>query len=724
MKKVVLKITGMKDLNDSLKVEKTLSKNKSIKSALADHKEKSLTIKYKDNINIKEIEEIVEQLGYKSLGVKILEKEKKFSIIPLIVIGIIITIILYYLLAYTFPLPKKIFFSKSTENIILLTITIILILYNLKDLWDGFKKLIIGKCNINSLVLITTILTLLYALDTIYLNNMTTYLEALIVILYFQKIAQYIEYRRVLKMNSEIKQIATTNIQRVKRIVNGSHEEIKLEDLEVNDNIICLPGDKVFVDGILKEGTTHFDESPITGSSIPIEKNKNSHIISGSVNCENEISYIVEKKVKDSYISILKEQLVEDLKKKQKGSKRIDRFCNFFVPFVIIGVIILFALVWLQTDELHIAFTKSITTLLLFTSIGYLYITPLSFSKISKEASKKGLIMKSVNVLEKIRKIDTIVLDKTGTLTNGYLSVSRINNHSEETDKKLLEILGSIEKHSNHPLAKGIIKYLRSEKIKANIDFITEDLIGYGVKAQEGNTVYYACSGELLEKLDVINSYKEEERKMKVEGNYVIYLVKNKKVIATFGLKDIPRKESKKVLNLLKERKYNIVLLSGDNEIVTSKIAKDLGITNVVAGLNSEGKKDYINQLKKEGKKVMVVGDGLNDSLAFANASMGVALMNTNELALLSSDVVLTTNNLFKILDILILSKNTLKQIKQNIWISVLTSIFFFIISIGFISTIKPTPLWIIFSMVMNLLLITVNSKKSIIKEVVISHKK
>ena len=219
-------------------------------------------------------------------------------------------------------------------------------------MWDGFKKLIIGKCNTNSLVLITTVLTLIYAIETIYLNNMTTYLEALIIILYFQKIAQYIEYRRVIKMNSEIKQIATTNIQRVKRIVNGSHEEIKLEDLEVNDNIICLPGDKVFVDGILKEGTTHFDESPITGSSIPIEKNKNSRIISGSVNCENEISYIVEKKVKDSYISILKEQLVEDLKKKQKGSKRIDRFCNFFVPFVIIGVIILFALVLLQTDEI------------------------------------------------------------------------------------------------------------------------------------------------------------------------------------------------------------------------------------------------------------------------------------------------------------------------------------------------------------------------------------
>lgn len=724
MKKVVLKIAGIKDLNDSLKIEKKLSNNNSIKSALADHKEKSLTIKYKDNITVKEIESIIEQLGYKSLGIKILEKEEKFSIIPLIVIGIIIAIILYYLLAYTFPLPKIILFAKSTERLILLAITIFLILYNFNNLWDGLKKIIIGKCNNNSLVLITTILTLIYALETIYLNNMTTYLEALIIILYIQKIAQYIEFRRVLKMNAEIKQIATTNIQRVKRIVNGSHEEIRLEDLEENDNIICLPGDKVFVDGILKEGTTHFDESPITGSSIPIEKNKNSRIISGSINCENEISYIVEKKVKDSYISIIKEELVEDLKKKQKGSKRIDRFCNFFVPFVIIGVIILFAIVWLQTNEMHIAFTKAVTTLLIFTSVGYLYITPLSFSKISKEASKKGLVMKSVNVLEKIRNIDTIVLDKTGTLTNGYLSVSRINNHSEETDKRLLEILGSIEKHSNHPLAKGILKYIKSERIKANIDLITEDLIGYGIKAQEGNTVYYACNGELLEKLDVINSYKEEERKMKLEGNYVIYLVKNKKVIATFGLKDIPRKETKKVLNLLRERNFNIILLSGDNEIITTKIAKELDIANVVAGLNAEGKRDYIKNLKKEGKKVMVVGDGVNDALAFANASMGVALMNTNELSLLSSDVVLTTNNLFKILDIFILSKNTLKQIKQNIWISVLTSIFFFIISIGLIPSLKPTPLWIIFGMGMNLLLIIVNSKKSIIKEVVISHKK
>ncbi len=724
MKKVILKLTGMNDLSDSLRLEKALSKNKSIKSVLADHKDNSVAIQYKDSITIKNIEDMIEQLGYKSLGVKIIEKEKNFSMIPLILIGIIIIVILYYLLAYTFPIPKILVFKKSTENIILLSITIVLIIYNFSNLWDGLKKLMIGKCNTNSLVVLTTVFTLIYAIETIYLNNITTYLEALIVILYFQKIAQYIEYQRLKKINAEIKQIATTNIQRVKRVNNDIDEEIKLEDLEINDKIICLPGDRVSVDGVLAEGITHFDESPITGSSIPIEKNKNSHITSGSINCENEITYIVEKKVKDSYLSIIKEELVEDLKKKQKGSKRIDRFCNFFVPLVIIGTIILFALVWLQTNEMHTAFTKAITSLLLFTSIGYLYITPLSFYKISKEASKKGLVMKTVNVLENIRKIDTIVLDKTGTLTNGFLSISRINNHSEETDKRLLEILGSIEKHSNHPLAKGIIKYLRNEKIKPNIDFITEDLIGYGVKAQESNNVYYACNGELLEKLDVINSYKEEERKMKLEGNYVVYLVKNKKVIATFGLKDTPRKEAKKVISLLKERKFNIVLLSGDNEIVTSKIAKELNIETVVAGLNSEGKRDYIKNLKKEGKNVMVVGDGVNDALAFANAKMGVALKNSNEISLLSSDVVLTTNNLFKILDIFILSKNTLKQIKQNICISLVTSFIFFILSIGIIPTIKATPLWILFGMVMNLLLITVNSKKSIIKEVVIAHKK
>ena len=723
MKKVVLRITGIDDLDSALKLEKTLSKNKNIKSALADYKDKSITIKYK-NISIKEIEESIEQMGYKSLGVKILEKEKKMSLVPLIIIGIIIGIIIYNLIANTFLLPKTNFLSKSSENILLLVITIMLIVYNINNLWDGFKKIMLGRCNINSLVLITTIITIIYGIETIYLNNITTYLEALIVILYFQKIGEYIEQKRKIQTNAEIKQIATTNVRKVNKIVDDYHIEIELEDVEINDKIIVLPGDRISIDGIMSEGTSHFDEAPITGSSVPIEKRKNSHITSGSINCENEITYIVEKTVKDSFINRLKETLVEDLKKKQKGSKRIERFCNCFVPILFIGVMVIFILTWLQTNDMHIAFTKIVTTMLIFTSIGYVYITPLGFSKISKEASKKGLLMKSVTTLEKIRKIDTIVFDKTGTLTNGYLSISRINNHCDESDKRLLEILGSIEKHSNHPLAKGIIKYLRNEKIKPNIDFMTEDLIGYGVKAQEGNNVYYACNAELLEKLDVINSYKEEERKMKQEGNYVIYLVKNKKVIATFGLKDTIRKESKKVINLLKEKGFNIYLFSGDNEITTSKISKELEINNVISGLNCEEKKAFINSLNKEGKKVMVVGDGTNDALAFANASIGVALKSPNELALLSADVVLTTNNLFKVLDIILLSKNTLKQIKQNICISLLSSIFFFSMSFGLIANIKPTPLWMIFGMMMNLLLILVNSKKAIIKEVVIPKRK
>ena len=152
MKKVVLRITGIDDLDSALKLEKTLSKNKNIKSALADYKDKSITIKYK-NISIKEIEESIEQMGYKSLGVKILEKEKKMSLVPLIIIGIIIGIIIYNLTANTFLLPKTNFLSKSSENILLLVITIMLIVYNINNLWDGFKKIMLGRCNINSLVL-------------------------------------------------------------------------------------------------------------------------------------------------------------------------------------------------------------------------------------------------------------------------------------------------------------------------------------------------------------------------------------------------------------------------------------------------------------------------------------------------------------------------------------------------------------------------------------------
>ena len=191
----------------------------------------------------------------------------------------------------------------------------------------------------------------------------------------------------------------------------------------------------------------------------------------------------------------------------------------------------------------------------------------------------KGILIKNSEVLEVATQIDTVVFDKTGTLTYGLPTVSKIIIHVEKEEKEILELLASIEKYSNHPLAKGINNYAKKNKIKVNDNLITEDLVGYGVKAKDEDNVYYACNKKLLKKLDISNSYEDEELLLSQEGNTVIYLVRNKKIIALIGLKDTIRKESKRLIENLKERNINVLLLSGDNEVTTMKIANDLNLS-------------------------------------------------------------------------------------------------------------------------------------------------
>ena len=323
---------------------------------------------------------------------------------------------------------------------------------------------------------------------------------------------------------------------------------------------------------------------------------------------------------------------------------------------------------------------------------------------------KKGFLIKQSEILEYFRRIDTVILDKTGTITNGYLSISRINNHSEMSDRELLELLGSIEKHSTHALARGITKYLRNEKIKTSEDFITEDLSGYGVKAKDEGNIYYACNSELLKKLDIINSYSEEERKMKMEGNSVIYLTKNNKVIATFGLKDILRRESKKFIHSLKEKNLLVYLVTGDNEITTNTIAKDLEFDKVIAGVDSKQKSEIVKQLQKEGKRVMYIGDGLNDAPALATANIGVALKNTLDVPPSAANVVLMGNNLTKVLEIFQLSKRISHTLRRNILSSMIISGILIVICLGIIPKLTLHSYMVIIGMIVNFGVIILNT--------------
>ena len=716
MKKVIFKIEKIKDREKQEQIEDTLEKNSNIKDATIE--ENTIEITYKD-LTINKIEELIEKEGCTSYGVELVKNVKKKSKVLLSILGAILTIILYFSFAIKFKLPLYDIFDTKTMAIILSVITLFFIIYGMNILVDGIKSIINGRAKLNGLLALTIIITFIYGIVNLIFvlgrnNNYDdfVYFEIIIFLIYFKKLGNYLVNSNEERITNEIKQISNTSIKKANVKVNGKVKEVNIESIKVNEQIICYPGDKVLLDGTVTKGYSHTAEALINGRSLPIEKEENTIVLSGSMNCESELEYTVDRIHKDSYVANIKKLIAEEKNNKKIKYKKVDRACSYILPICIIVSIIAGILYYIITKNINDSFNKFITTLIIFSPFGLAIASPLSFRKIVKTTPQKGLLIKNTESLEDIKNIDTIVLDKTGTLTRGYLSISRINNHSEMTDKELLELLGSVEKHSTHALARGINKYLREEKIKASYDLITEDLIGYGVKGKDNDNLYYACNSELLKKLDIINSYKEEERKMRLDGNDVIYLTKNNKIIATFGLKDTLKKETIKVINSLKEKKYNIIMLSGDDAKISEKVGKELGISKVVAELNPMEKCDYVKKLMKKGHKVLVVGDGLNDALMIATADVGVAIKNSLDVPTAASDIIITNNNLFKILDLMNLSKHTTRLVSQNIRLSLLFTFILLVINTGIIPKIKISSLIIIVGFLLSFIVVLLNTRR------------
>ena len=712
MKRVVFKIGKIKDIDSIYKIEKNLEKDKCINSAIINQKDDTIEINYKD-LTIYQLEEKLIKIGLVSLGVELTNYKKKRSKLVLILLGVFVSIILVISILSFFKIN---FLNIKTKSIVLYIITNLFLIYGISIPIDGIKCNLKGRSNLNSLLTIGITLCFLYSsynLVMCLINKATcnnySYLEIIIFLIYFKKLGDYLEDSNREKIEKEIVGLERTNIKKVNIIENDKRREVAFENVKEGDIISCLPGDKISFDGTIIKGNSHIAEALINGRSLPTEKSNNDMILSGGMNCEDELNYRVDRIYKDTVVSDIKKRVFEEKSNKIKHFTKVDRFCSYIVPISIIIALVVGILNYFITKDIKSSIMKFTTIMLISSPFGLALSSPLSFRRIIR-LSKKGLLIKKIESLEGLNKIDTIVFDKTGTITNGYLSISRINNHSEMTDKELLSVLGSVEKHSTHALARGISKYLREEKITAGFDFITEELIGYGVKAKDDNDLYYACNKELLEKLDIINSYKEEERKMRLDGNDVIYLVKNNKVIATFGLKDTVKKDAAKVINSLKEKGYNVIMLTGDTKEISERIAKDVGIENIIYNQTPNEKNEYIKKLLKEKKKVIMVGDGINDAIAIATSTIGISLKTSTEISIAASDIIITNGSLYKILDLFHISRSTKKLVKENIFLSIVPSIILFILTLGIIPKIKINALIIIIGLFISFILVLLNT--------------
>ena len=712
MKKVVFNIGKIKSTEEVLRIEKSLEKDKLISSAIINEKESTIEIDYKD-LTIHQVEDRLIEVGLVSLGVELTNYKKKRSKLVLILLGIFVSIILVISILSFFNISLL---SNKTKSIILFIITILFMIYGISILIDGIKNNLKGRSNLNSLLTISIFLCFLYSSYNLFMfltNKSTchnyTYLEIIIFLIYFKKLGDYLEDSNREKIEKEIVGLERTNIKKVNVVDNDRRREVLFENIRVGNRIICSPGDKVFFDGTISKGSSHTAEALINGASLPTVKEKNDIILSGSMNCEDELEYTVDRVYKDSIIANIRKIVYEEKSNKRNYFTKVDRFCSYIVPISIIIALTTGILNFMITKDIKSSIMKFTTIMVISSSFGLALSSPLSFRRIIRQ-SKKGLLVKKIQSLEGLKKIDTIVFDKTGTITYGYLRIARVNNHSEMSDKELLALLGSVEKHSTHALARGIAKHLREEKIKTTFDFITEDLMGYGVKAKDDKNLYYACNRALLEKLSIINSYKEEERKMKLDGNDVIYLVKNNKVIATFGLKDTIKKDVDKVITSLKEKGLNIIMLTGDTKEVSERIAKEVGIDKVISNQTPNEKSAYIKNLLKNKHKVMMVGDGINDAPSIAISTIGVSLKTNTDISNAASDIIITNGSLAKVLDLFHISRSTIKLVKENIFLSIIPSIVLLIITLGIIPKIKINALIIIIGLFISFILVLLNT--------------
>lgn len=597
----------------------------------------------------------------------------------------------YVYLIYAFIILLQIYLSLNNNSfligVFLFILTIPFLILGKNIIISAVNSLFKKKNYLEKYITLACLINLIYSFINIFKGKPC--FEYTSIIIYIALLTKDLKDLTDKKEEKSINELKKNPPKNIKVSIDDNYLEIEPEKVTNGTIIVCYPMDEVLYDGVVIKKTSRVDTSRITGINTLQEIREGDIVKRGYINREDIFEYRVENIKQDK------------LKEKENIIRNDKCYKDYLIVAFLLTIILFLVKIILNENPFTSIIFLSLSSPILLPFIEYL---PLLKSR--KVLNKRGVLVKNINILEKIDSIDTIVLDKTRTITTGIPTINSINKHCDLDEREILEILVSIEKHSINNFSLGIKKYAEENFIKGNLDVITEDLEGYGIKAKFNGDIYYACNNKLLKKLDIINSYKDEEEKLNSEGNDVIYLVKNNKVIALFGLKDTPRKESFRVIKKLKNKDFNLVLLTGDKQEEAEEIATKLDIESILFNVSKEEKEKYITNLLKDSKRVMMIGDGDNDAAAIKKSTIGVATRSATNNAISSADIILERENLNKIIDIIEIGNKVCKYKKINILINIVLSSIIGIIAI-FLNQVN-IALYIIFitNLLINFLII------------------
>lgn len=680
MKKIILKIEGMTCSACSSSLEKYLLKQEGIDDALVNLVMSSASITYEDNITIEDLNRFVSEAGFKSLGLYNENEDKDNNKTKYFIVnGILALLVLYISMSHMIHLPVIPFLHMINYpvnySVCLFIFSLYFIYFGRYIIISGIKNIKYKSPNMDTLVTLGVVSSFIFSTFNMimilkgnneYVENL--YFESVCIILYLIKFGRYIDGISKEKTKDTIKGLVTITPNKAILFINNKEKKVSIDEVKKGDILIVKPGNRFAVDGVIVKGSTHVDESFISGESIPIKKSINDKVVAGSINLDGEVLYKAENIGRDSTISEIVRLVVEATNTKAPIARIADKVSGIFVPVVIFIALLTLIIHLILGASFNESIVYFVTVLVCACPCALGLATPLAIVVSEGLCAKNGILVKKSEILENVNKIDVIVFDKTGTLTYGNLRISKIINKSNYSDNDLIEIVSSLENKTAHPIASSFKEYSKTNNLKSlDVDDF-KNIAGIGLSGTINDKSYLIGNNKLFDKYKINNNMLREEKKLSLDGNSIVYVIEDKKVIGLIGVKDIIRDNAKDVINKLKNIDKRIIMLTGDNEITADIIAKSIGIKEVIANVSPKDKSNKIKELKNKGFKVMMVGDGINDAPSLSLADIGVSLNSAIDIAVDSADVILMRNDLNSIYNLFDIGKRTLGNIKENLF--------------------------------------------------------
>ena len=680
-------VTGMSCAACANAVEKALNKNTDISASVNIATEK-LNIEYDEKkYNFDKIREIVESAGYglvedmtedKKLE---LYQEKITSLKNRLILAVVFVVPLLYIsmghmLGATLPefLNPKVNPLNFALAQFVLTLPII---YAGRDFFShGFKNLVRKSPTMDSLIAIGATAAVLYGIYATFRivtvdpeAHMDLYYESAGTIITLILFGKLLEAKTKGQTSSAIKKLIGLQPKKAKIIENGVEKEVLIENLKVGDIVIVKPGEKIAVDGRIVEGATSVDESMLTGESLPVSKKVGDKVVGGSINKNGSIRFEATEIGKNTVLSQIIKLVEEAQGSKAPISRMADIVAAYFVP-IVIGIAIITGIAWfLSGSGLVTALSFFIAVLVIACPCALGLATPTSIMVGTGKGAENGILIKSGEALETAYKIKTVVFDKTGTITKGKPILTDLIAYGKYNENELLKIAASVENDSEHPLAEAIVNEAKEKNIEIKPYEKFRAMPGYGIRATfEGKEVQIG-NRKLMEnrKINVEISQKDYDI-LSNEGKTPMYISIDNELAGLVAVADVIKETSKEAIEKLKKMGIKTIMLTGDNEKTAKFIAKQVGIDDVISEVLPYQKSQKVKELQEKDEFVAMVGDGINDSPALAQANVGIAIGNGTDVAIESADIVLIRNDLRDVAGAIALSKATITNIKENLF--------------------------------------------------------